>query len=178
LKVIFGASGDLAHRELIPALHSLRKHKLVTEPWAIIGFDVKEYDDDSFRKEMEGAVKTYGEYDEKSWNEFAMHLYYVQGDFSKAESFRKLTGKINEVRAKEKIPDNLLCHLATPQRFYGTIIDGMMGSVLAGGKESGWRRIIIEKPFGDNKATAMELDKEIHKVLKEEQIYRVDHFLG
>src|ERR1035438_4598773 len=178
LKIIFGASGDLAHRELLPALYSLRTHKLVTEPWAIIGFDVKEFDDNSFRKEMESAVKTYGEYEQESWNEFAMHLYYIQGDFSKAESFIKLSEKINEVRSKEKIPDNLLFHLATPQRFYGTIINGLKAAVLAGGQGTGWRRIIIEKPFGDSRITAIELDKRIHDSFKEEQVYRVDHFLG
>ena len=178
LKIIFGASGDLAHRELLPALYSLRTHKLVTEPWAIIGFDVKEFDDNSFRKEMESAVKTYGEYEQESWNEFAMHLYYIQGDFSKAESFIKLSEKINEVRSKEKIPDNLLFHLATPQRFYGTIINGLKAAVLAGGQGTGWRRIIIEKPFGDSMITAIELDKRIHDSFKEEQVYRVDHFLG
>lgn len=178
LKVIFGASGDLAHRELIPALYSLRTHKLVTEPWAIIGFDVKEFDDTSFRKEMEEAVKTFAEYDQKSWNEFAIHLYYVQGDFSKAESFLNLSNKINEIREREKIPDNILCHLATPQRFYGTIINGMRTTILAEGKETGWRRIIVEKPFGDSKESAIELDKEIHNVLREDQVYRVDHFLG
>jgi len=178
LKVIFGASGDLAHRELFPALYSLRAHKLVTEPWAIIGFDVKEFDDISFREEMESAIKTYGEYEQESWNEFAMHLYYIQGDFSKTDSFKKLSEKINMVRSKEKIPDNLLCHLATPQRFYGTIINGMKTTILAEGKGTGWRRIIIEKPFGDSRITAQELDKGIHDVLKEEQVYRVDHFLG
>src|ERR1017187_8764772 len=178
LKIIFGASGDLAHRELIPALYALRTHKLVTEPWAIIGFDVKDFDDSSFKAEMEGAVKMFGDYELSSWNGFANHLYYIQGDFSKAESFVKLSNKINEVRSKENIPDNILCHLATPQRFYGTIINGMKATILAEGKETGWRRIIIEKPFGDNKETAMELDKEIHNVLKEEQVYRVDHFLG
>src|ERR1039457_2917668 len=83
---------------------------------------------------MESAVKTYGEYEQESWNEFAMHLYYIQGDFSKAESFIKLSEKINEVRSKEKIPDNLLFHLATPQRFYGTIINGLKAAVLAGGQ--------------------------------------------
>ena len=178
LKVIFGASGDLAHRELIPALYSLRTHKLVTEPWAIIGFDVKEFDDASFRTEMEAAVKTFGEYEKSAWNNFAQHLYYAQGDFSKSDAFMKLSEKINIIRSKEKIPDNLLYHLATPQRFYGTIINGLKTSALIDGNETGWRRIIIEKPFGDNRSTAIELDKEILKVLKEEQIYRVDHFLG
>lgn len=208
LVVIFGASGDLSHRELIPALSALRAHKLVTEPWAVIGFDVKQYDDSSFRQEMQQAEKTYGDYDEKLWNVFASHLYYVQGDFSDDKSFKRLTDRINEIRKKEDIPDNLLFHLATPQRFYQTIIDGLKRAGLSDEKivehpqekqvnvyagmndisakeieevintTSGWRRAIIEKPFGDDEESAKVLDNDIHKALREEQIYRVDHFLG
>ena len=106
--VIFGASGDLAHRELLPALYSLRTHKLVSEPWAVIGFDLKEFDDSSFRTEMESAVKSFDEFEQNSWNEFAPHLYYVQGDFSTTGSFVKLSEKIISVRSTENIPDNLL----------------------------------------------------------------------
>ncbi len=203
--VIFGASGDLAHRELIPALFALRAHKLVSEPWAVIGFDLKQYDDASFRKEMEQAEKTYGNYDEKGWSEFAAHLYYVQGDFADDQSFKRLVDRINEIRKKESIPDNLLFHLATPQRFYATIIDGLKHSGLSEEKIKeneqenhlrvysglndptekemnellgGWRRAIIEKPFGDNEESARGLDNDIQKALLEEQVYRVDHFLG
>jgi glucose-6-phosphate 1-dehydrogenase len=178
LIIIFGASGDLAHRELFPALYSLRKNKLVTKPWSVIGFDLKIFDDNSFRSEMESALKTFGEYEQSAWNDFAKHLYYVRGDFSKSDAFTNLSEKINMVRTTEKIPDNLLIHLATPQRFYGTIINGMKTSALIDGKDTGWRRIIIEKPFGDSRITAIELDKEIHNIIKEEQVYRVDHFLG
>jgi glucose-6-phosphate 1-dehydrogenase len=176
--VIFGASGDLAHRELLPALYALRTHQLVAEPWAIVGFDLKDFDDSSFRTEMESAVKTFGEYEQNSWQEFASHLFYVQGDFSQLGSFSKLSEKINSIRSLEKIPDNILFHLATPQRFYAVIINGMNASVLNNGNSSGWRRIIIEKPFGDDRDSAVELDKNIHNVLDEEQVYRVDHFLG
>jgi glucose-6-phosphate 1-dehydrogenase len=209
LVIIFGASGDLAHRELIPALCALRAHKLVTEPWAVIGFDLKQFDDSSFRKEMEQAERTFGDYDEKAWSEFASHLYYVQGDFADDQAFKNLTGRINDVRNKENIPDNLLFHLATPQRFYQTIIEGLKHSGLSDEKEveheqeteavvypgmndpslkeisgytienpGGWRRVIIEKPFGDSQESAKLLDKEINSVFPEEQVYRVDHFLG
>jgi len=207
LVVIFGASGDLAHRELIPALSALRAHKLVSEPWAVIGFDLKEYNDVSFRAEMELAEKKYGTFDDQSWAEFASHLYYVQGDFSNEQSFQKLANRIQEVRKQEDIPDNLLFHLATPQRFYQTIIEGLKRTGLSFEKlsnngsnqinvypglndptakelredikaVSGWRRAIIEKPFGDDEDSAKTLDKNIHNALAEEQIYRVDHFLG
>jgi glucose-6-phosphate 1-dehydrogenase len=180
IKVIFGASGDLAHRELFPALYALRSHKLVSEPWAVIGFDLKEFDDNSFRKEMESAVKEHDDFEPDQWNEFACHVYYVQGNFADNNSLQKLSARIKEIQSKEKIPDNILFHLATPQRFYGTIIDGIKTAGLqnpSNGNE-GWRRAIVEKPFGDDEQSAIALDNDIHKILTEDQIYRVDHFLG
>jgi glucose-6-phosphate 1-dehydrogenase len=180
IKVIFGVSGDLAHRELLPALYSLRFHKLVSEPWAVIGFDLKEFDDDSFRKEMEEAVKQHNDYDTAGWNDFASHLYYVQGDFADSNSINKLSDRIRQVQSIENIPDNILFHLATPQRFYGTIIEGLQSAGLNIPSKDGnlWRRAIVEKPFGDNESSAKALDNDIHKILNEDQIYRVDHFLG
>lgn len=177
--VIFGASGDLSHRELFPAIYSLTTHNLLTKPWSVIGVDIKEFSDESFRDEMKKAITTFSTFDDKTWKEFEKNIYYVTGDFkdSPEGSYKKLSDKINEIKTQKKIPDNILFHLATPQSFYAVIAE-RLGAAGLNKSPDGWRRIIIEKPFGDDEQSAKELDKKLHNIFKEEQIYRVDHFLG
>lgn len=177
--VICGASGDLTHRELIPSLYELNCKKLLPEPCAIVGFARREWDDEGFRNEMKNAAKESTECDSTQWDDFAGNLFYVPGDFKDDSrgAYRRLKEKIDWVRKGKDIPDNILYHLAVPPAFYGTIIQRLKPAGLAD-SESGWRRAIIEKPFGEDENSARELDRQIHQVFEEEQIYRVDHFLG
>ncbi len=177
--VIFGASGDLTHRELIPSLFSLNCLNLLPKNYAIIGFARRDYSDESFRNEMKNATKKNTGCKEDQWNKFAANLHYIRGDFNdlKSPGYKDLSEKIMKLQEELKVDDNVLFHLATPPESYGLIIKGLSESSLAKGK-SGWRRIIIEKPFGSDEKSANELDHEIHKVFQEEQIFRVDHFLG
>jgi glucose-6-phosphate 1-dehydrogenase len=177
--VIFGASGDLAHRELIPSLFSLFCIGLMPKNFAIIGFARRDYSDDKFRDEMHEALKKSDGCSEKKWKEFAENLFYVSGDFKDEAdtSYKKLKTKISKLQKEKKIEDNVLFHLSTPPLFYDIIIKRLASSGLSK-NENGWRRVIIEKPFGHDEKSARELDAEIQKVFNEEQIFRVDHFLG
>jgi len=177
--VIFGASGDLTHKELIPSLYALRQKQLLPDNFAIIGFARRKWSDNDFRNEMHGNIKSMQEYDDNSWKEFAGKVYYVPGDFNDtaSNSYEDLKKKIQQLQKENDIKDNVLFHLSVPPSFYSMIIQKLNTSELARSSE-GWRRVIIEKPFGEDEQSARELDKEIHEVFEEKQIFRIDHFLG
>jgi glucose-6-phosphate 1-dehydrogenase len=177
--VIFGVTGDLTHRELIPSLYALGCKNLMPRPYAIIGFARRNWDDDFFRTEMKNTMKKVTECGEAEWDQFAKKLFYIKGDFhdKASSSYAQLRKKIKELQDELKIPDNILFHLATPPEDYSAIIE-RLGEVSLSKSESGWRRVIIEKPFGRDEKSARELDTDIQKVFKEEQIFRVDHYLG
>jgi len=176
--VIFGATGDLTRKELVPSLFNLNCKNLMPAPSAIIGFARRDWGDDGFREKMHDAVKNHSECGEKEWNDFAKRLFYVRGNFDNSlDPYEKLVQKIKEVQKKFNIPDNVLYHLSTPPEYYGTIIQNL-DSVYLTKSNSGWRRIIIEKPFGRDEESARKLDSSLQEVLNEDQIYRVDHYLG
>lgn len=178
--VIFGASGDLATRELIPSLYALGCKNLLPRSFAIVGFARTEWDDDRFRENMYKSVKKEAEHFHKEiWDSFAKRLYYVSGDIEAEPSsaYAELRKKIARARNEYDIPDNILYHFSTAPRFYSTIVK-KMHSISLLQSENGWRRVIIEKPFGENEQSARELDQKLRSVLDEKQIYRVDHYLG
>ena len=177
--VIFGASGDLAHKELIPSLFALNCHKLMPEHCAVIGFSRTKFSDDDLRNEMFEAVKKDSICGEDQWKDFAKNLFYIPGDFKDeaSESYEKLKKKIHDLQKKLNLPDNILFHLSTAPSFYSTIVK-KLGAAGLSKSRNGWRRIIIEKPFGTDEQSARELDKDIHQVFEENQIFRIDHFLG
>jgi glucose-6-phosphate 1-dehydrogenase len=177
--VIFGASGDLAHKELLPALFALYCMNFLPKKFAIIGFDRIEFDNESYRAEMRSAVEKVKSLDDVRWNNFTDNLFYVQGDFVEKpeKSFGNLSSLIKKIQNDKNISGNVLFHLAVSTLFYSKVIKELGESGLSK-DENGWRRIIIEKPFGWDEKSAREIDKDIHKVFNEDQIFRVDHFLG
>ncbi len=177
--VIFGASGDLAGRELIPALFELARYELLPPQFAVLGFSNAPWDDDGFRAAMRQKVEQYCAFDADRWRQFAPRLYYLRGDFRSPpdQDYARLARKLATVRAEQHIPDNVLVHLATPPSFFDGITQRLSSAGLAHAAD-GWRRIVIEKPFGVDKASSQQLDAAIGRVFAEEQIYRIDHFLG
>lgn len=175
--VIFGASGDLAHKELIPSLFGLYCKSFLPGKFAIIGIDIKDLDAKSYLNEMKKTVEKKTDFSEKKWKGFSGNLFYVKGDFNNDEAYKNLKKQIETKIKAKKIPDNILFHLATPPSFYGIIAKNLYKSSLLK-SAIGWRRMIIEKPFGYDKKSARNLDKELHQYLTEKQIFRVDHFLG
>jgi glucose-6-phosphate 1-dehydrogenase len=175
--VIFGAAGDLTRRELIPSLFELFAKQLLPEHFAVVGFSRERWDSTRFRDETRRwLAQSAGTTD---WDAFAQHLIYVRGEAGSApgEDYAALTAAIEDVRSTFRIPDNILFHLAVPAALFGTIANRLSASGLATSSH-GWRRLVVEKPFGKNRASARELDQQLREVFEEEQIYRIDHFLG
>jgi len=177
--VIFGATGDLTRRELLPSLFELYRKQLLPERFAVIGAAREDRDDDDFRKAMREAVQQYCAGSTAQWKEFAQCVHYARVDASAPadEDYARLADAIERVRAEHDVADNVLFHLAVPPKLFGVIARRLHEAGLAQG-ESGWRRLIIEKPFGTDRASAAALDRELSDVFDEEQVYRIDHFLG
>src|SRR5919106_2308433 len=177
--VIFGVLGDLARHTLIPSLYALGCQGFLPEPCAIIGFARREWDDEAFREYMREIVGRKKPFREAQCEKFARGLMYVQGDFTSpaSEDYATLREKIIKIQAERHIPDNLLFHLATPPSFYGEIAQKLADASLLQ-SDHGWRRLIIEKPFGYDAASARALDRQLRTLIDEEHLYRIDHFLG
>ena len=182
--IIFGASGDLTKRKLIPALYNLACSDLLPRDFKVIGFAVTPMDDASFRANMCQAVKESHEanaFDAKIWDKFVQGLYYITADFKSPEGYETLKQRLSEIEQHTNAPDNRLFYLATPPSFYADITQrlGEHGlTATTDQRPNGWTRIIIEKPFGHDLTSAQDLNNRIHEVFKEEQVYRIDHYLG
>jgi len=177
--VIFGVAGDLARQTLIPSLYGLACQGLLPEPFAVVGFARRDWDDETFREDMRQLVRRKKPFRETQWQKFARALTYVQGDFSApaSEAYATLREQIIKLQAERHIPDNILFHLATPPSFYAEIAQKLADASLLH-SDRGWRRLIIEKPFGYDAASARELDRQLLRLMEEEQLYRIDHYLG
>ena len=153
--VIFGVLGDLARHTLIPSLYALGCQGLLPEPFAIVGFARHEWYDEAFRESMRNIVRRKKPFRETSWQKFARSLSYVQGDFTSpaSEAYATLRETIIKLQAARYIPDNILFHLSTPPSFYGEIAQKLAQASLLQSNEGG-RRLIIEKPFGSDEASA------------------------
>jgi glucose-6-phosphate 1-dehydrogenase len=174
--VIFGASGDLTWRKLVPALYNAFKKGRLAECANIVGFARRPFTDESFRAHLqEGATQFTAEtFDPISWETFARMLHYFQGDLDVEGDFPRLETFLTEL---EGHPSNRLYYLATAPEHYPLIVSALGAAGMASGK-NGWRRIVIEKPFGANLATAQALNQTVHAVFAESQVYRIDHYLG
>src|SRR5712692_148545 len=177
--VIYGVTGDLSRTTLVPSLYALTCQKLLPEPFAILGVARREWDDEAFREAMRPFVQDRKDFSEAVWRQFAKSLHFVSGDFSApaSEAYTTLRRQIKQVQRADHIPDNILFHLAVLPHLYGEIVHKLAAVSLLQ-SQSGWRRIIIEKPFGHDAASARALDRQLLKIVSEEQLYRVDHYLG
>jgi len=178
--VIFGAGGDLTKRLVMPALyHLVRAGKLVNE-CAIIGVDRYNQTTEQWRqsltKMLQGLTQAAG-IDAQAWSWLAQRMHYMSGDFTQPETFSHVTGLLAELR-KQNNSANVLFYLAVADRFFGPIIEQLGQAGLTQQSGGAWRRVIVEKPFGHDLVSARALNAQILNVLSEDQIYRIDHFLG
>lgn len=175
IMIIFGATGDLAHNKLIPALFSLFKKQMITSEFLIIGFSRRELTDQEFIDFFPELSK------EKEWKYFAEHLRYQNGDFSEKNGYLELINKLNDFDKQMGSCITRFFYLATPPINYAPILKFLYLTKLSQGCGQGsnrWTRIVIEKPFGKDLKTAIALDKKLAKIFEEKQIFRVDHYLG
>src|ERR1700716_1623318 len=178
--VIFGASGDLTKRKLIPALCNLASDGLLSKQFAIVGFAANDYTTETFRKMLTDEIPKYSSapIDQKLWNWFTQRIYYVKGDFNDAQAYQRLKEQIEDADKKHSTVGNKFFYLAVAPRFFSPIVK-ILGDCCLSREESGhWARVIVEKPFGHDLESARQLNQDLKKVLSEKQIYRIDHYLG
>ncbi|HTZ75297.1 MAG TPA: glucose-6-phosphate dehydrogenase [Candidatus Aquilonibacter sp.] len=177
--VMFGASGDLAQRKLLPALFDLARHGCLAPRFRLLGFARSPLSDDDFRgKAAEAMHKTDGG-NEAHAKEFLQNIHYFRGDYDDPASFEKLSDRLEELDRSGNLAGNRLFYLATPPEVYPHVIEQLGNAGLARPKsEKSWVRIIIEKPFGRDLASARALNEKVLSVFKEPQVYRIDHYLG
>ena len=179
--VIFGASGDLTKRKLIPALFNLRCLGLLPREFAVIGVAITPGDDASFRAKLDSDIRQFAPrpVDDGDWQGFVASCYYISGDFNDSSVFVALKDKIAAVRQERAIPGgNVVFNLAVTPTLFGTVVAQLGGAGLLGETPDGYRRVIIEKPFGRDLESARALNNQLHQHLRESQIFRIDHYLG
>jgi glucose-6-phosphate 1-dehydrogenase len=178
--VIFGASGDLTKRKLIPALYNLAKDNLLSREFALVGFARPEMTTDQFRQKCSDEIQEFatGQVDPDVWHWFVRRLYYISGDFADPAAFESLKKTLDEADKEHGTRGNYFYYLATAPGFFSTCIHQLGDAELTKEDNGRWRRVIIEKPFGRDFDSACALNVEIKKVLQERQIYRIDHYLG
>ncbi len=175
--VIFGASGDLTHRKLIPALYNLYKIGRLSENFSVLGVARSDLNDETFSEKMREALIYNEETTPETLDAFCSHLYYQAVNTSDSQDYGKLVPRLDNLHDKYKTCGNTLYYMSTPPSLYGVIPECLAAHGL-NTEEYGWKRIIVEKPFGYDEKTAQALDVQIHRFFEEHQIYRIDHYLG
>ncbi len=179
--VIFGASGDLTKRLLMPAFYNLACDGLLPKQFAIIGTALTDWDTEKFRAQMTSDIKQFStrqKFDEAVWKDLVSKFYYTPGSFNDAAAYEKLAKLVAEVESKHQITTgNLLFYMAVPPAVFGLISDQLSKAGFKK-REKGWQRIIVEKPFGTDLPSAIALNRELLAHWSEDQIYRIDHYLG
>lgn len=180
--VIFGASGDLTKRKLIPALFDSFVQGLLPKDFAILGVSRTEFSDEEFRKHLSEGIEKYSErkdIDKNKINEFIKTTYYQVIDTAIPEEYAKVKEKICKIDEDCKTENNYLFYLSIPPKLYSVVVESLNKQGLTEEKaKSGWRRVIVEKPFGYDLESAQKLNKSLLAILNESQIYRIDHYLG
>jgi glucose-6-phosphate 1-dehydrogenase len=178
--VIFGASGDLTQRKLVPALHTLGCDGFLPEAARIIGVSRSELSDPDFRQHLYDGVETYARLKPgvcELWPMFRNRISYMAGDYDDPDTYRRLTERLAQRDAESGMEGNRLFYLAVPPVLYPIVVEHL-GQAGLNRSEGGWARIIIEKPFGHDLESAHRLNEQVHAVFDEDQVYRIDHYLG
>jgi len=180
--VIFGVTGDLTHRKLVPALYNLAKEGDLPEKFAVIGTSTSVTSADEFRAQLQESVSKFSRtrpLDESVWKAFAARIDTCVADVNKPDDYTKLCGVIEEVERREGLSGNRLYYLAVPPGVFPVILRNLRAAgLLHPTGASRWSRVVIEKPFGRDLASAHELNRTVAEVIDESQIFRSDHYLG
>lgn len=178
--VIFGATGDLTHRKLLPALYNLALEHPLPAGFSVVGFARRPYSDDEFRQQALESVNTYSRQkpvNPQVWESFAAGIRYLRSDFHDSAGYEKLSAILTTLDQERGTAGNRIFYLSTPPSQYAEIIQHI-GAAGLNKNRKGWTRVIIEKPFGHDLGSANELNRQVAKVFREEQVYRIDHYLA
>jgi glucose-6-phosphate 1-dehydrogenase len=178
--VIFGASGDLTRRKLIPALYNLARAQLLSREFAVVGIARSPMSTEDYRKKVSEDMKQFatGDVDPDLWEWFVRRLYYLSGNFDDPATYPKLKELLAKIDKDHSTHGNYFYYLATAPDAFGPIVESLAANSLMDQSNDHWRRVIIEKPFGHDIDSARALNKQLLKVTDEKQIYRIDHYLG
>jgi glucose-6-phosphate 1-dehydrogenase len=182
IMVVFGATGDLCRRLLMPALYNLACDGLLAERFAILGTAINPINTEEYRaligSDEQGIRRfhTRREFDQARWTTLAEHIHYLSGDFEETGHYRKLSEALARLDAEYQTDGNILFYLATAPEYFGTISDHLFQAGFQEG--TGWRRVVVEKPFGSSLISAQALNRQLLTHWDESQIYRIDHYLG
>src|ERR1041384_2563547 len=178
--VIFGATGDLTHRKLLPALYNLAADGELPPAVTVIGFARRPKTDDDFRIEMEESVKKFSRQTvrDEIWKTFSQSLFYHQSDFADESGFKTLAERLTKIDKERGTRGNRLFYFAVGPDQFEPILKHLKAAGLNNAPEGSWARVIVEKPFGTDLDSARELNRVISHSFSEEQTYRIDHFLG
>ncbi len=180
IMVIFGASGDLTYRKLVPALYALYNQQMLPEKLHVLGVSRTSIPDKDFRKKMTDGIRKFSEnihLNEQQIEEFISHISYFQMDMSLQDEYLRLKTTLNEINAKEGTDGNYMFYLSTPPSMF-SVIAGNLAKVGLSNSSDGFKRLIIEKPFGYDLESGITLNHQLHEAFDESQIYRIDHYLG
>jgi glucose-6-phosphate 1-dehydrogenase len=179
--VLFGATGDLTHRKLVPALYRLGREGHLPAEFAIVGVARREWSDEQFRDELKSSLaKSLGQEIDAFWSQFAAHLFYSRGEFGDPATYARLKERLKAVDKSHGTQGNRLYYLAVAPEYFAPIIEqlGKADLIYPTQQETPWSRVVIEKPFGHDLKSARELSRDVSRVLDESQVYRIDHYLG
>jgi glucose-6-phosphate 1-dehydrogenase len=181
--VLFGATGDLSSRKILPALFALWKGGYLPPDYAIVGVAHESQSDDTFRAAARQAIQEHGRIKpagDEEWGRFAPRLFYHHADFGDVKTFQPVADRVGAVEKQLRLPGNRLFYLAVAPSFFARVVESLAAVKLIQRTTDGhpWGRVVIEKPFGRDLASARALDRDLHRFLDEEQIFRIDHYLG
>ena len=180
--VVFGASGDLAHRKLLVSIFRLFAQDLVSDRFYLLGCGRKIFSDEDFRKKAEQSIRENSDFlSSKDLNAFISKLYYIDGDYNDANFYRRIKTRLAELEQKHKVYESLAFYLSVPPFLYTTIVEHLGSAELVYPKKLTTEKqikLVVEKPFGRDLQSAVELNNRIHRYFDESQIYRIDHYLG
>ncbi len=174
--VIFGASGDLTRRKLLPAIYSLSRGQRLPARFSVIGVARSEMSDEQFRQQFQDSLREFAKVDgpgDEVMRSIQAQMYFVSGEMDDPGLYARLASRLREIGS-----EGVLYYLAIPPAVYGAVAEALGAAGLAGTPEAGWRRLIVEKPFGTDLASAQSLNTLLHRHFTEEQIFRIDHYLG
>jgi glucose-6-phosphate 1-dehydrogenase len=180
--VIFGATGDLTSRKILPAIYNLRRAGLLPAETAVVGYSRRPFTDTEFRDMMRKSAESFSRVKVEAglWDDFAEGIFYQPGQFADRGAFRDLAERLEQIDAARGTRGNRLFYLATPPSAYEEIVEnlGRVGLHKEGERDKGWSRIVVEKPFGHDRESAGKLNDALVSVFDESQVYRIDHYLG
>ncbi|MGV9393102.1 glucose-6-phosphate dehydrogenase, partial [Streptomyces olivaceus] len=178
--VIFGVTGDLSRKKLMPAVYDLANRGLLPPGFSLVGFARRDWEHEDFAQVVHDAVKEHSRtpFREEVWQQLIQGMRFVQGTFDDDDAFERLRGTIEELDKAQGTGGNFAFYLSVPPRSFPVVIQQLKKHSLADQSSGSWRRAVIEKPFGHDLKSAEELNAIVHEVFAPDQVFRIDHYLG